>query len=272
VLGAVIALLVSELSVVSLARSELLLESGARGGVVGGDVDCSKADVMPASGSALDFSLLDKQGGGGASRDSKDLAYIAYRPYVTLGSMCGLFVGLVCLLSPLCQVLDIIGVPSSNCVLDVFFVALIVTLTGTAFLMVLSLPPSSSSLSLPLPLSRVDSCVICLDACIQSHVLHLTSPRPRVHCGAKAPSCARQQARSQETRCRHVVGISHLTRGEAHWTGMLLERHAPVCSHGSLWDCAVRRLAVLDRHEFVCSMSASVCVLQKCMRLCAEIV
>ena len=58
-------------------------------------------------------------------------AYMAYRPFVTLASMMTLFVGLLAVLSPACEVLSIIGLRSPSCILNVVFVALVVTLTGT---------------------------------------------------------------------------------------------------------------------------------------------
>ena len=124
VLGAVVLLVASEIFVVSLVRSDSALEAAKAKG----------SETPPgAMGGARDFSGVADAATSPSVVGSP--AYLAYRPYVTMVSMIGLFAGLVCLLSPVCEVLDIIGLPSGSCFLNVVFVALVVTFAGTAFLM-----------------------------------------------------------------------------------------------------------------------------------------
>jgi len=124
VLEAMVLLVASEISVVSLVRSDSALEAAKAKG----------SETPPgAMGGARDFSGVADAATSPSVVGSP--AYLAYRPYVTMVSMIGLFAGLVCLLSPVCEVLDIIGLPSGSCFLNVVFVALVVTFAGTAFLM-----------------------------------------------------------------------------------------------------------------------------------------
>ena len=116
VLGALVGLVASEVSVVSLVRSQSALEAAK-----------AKEEAASNMGVGRDFSAVEES--------TSAFKYLAYRPYVTLVSMIVLFAGLVCLLSPVCEVLDIIGLPSGSCFLNVVFVAFVCTFAGTAFLM-----------------------------------------------------------------------------------------------------------------------------------------
>jgi len=130
VLGAVVVVLASEISVVTLVRGQTATAQQPPKQPVQED----------ALGGAKDFSSMEDGSGSAAVATAAagvfgSPAYLAYRPYVTLVCMIALFVGLMCVLSPVCEVLDVLGIPSASCFLNVVFVALIVTLTGTAFLM-----------------------------------------------------------------------------------------------------------------------------------------
>lgn len=57
------------------------------------------------------------------------------RPYLTFFSIIILFVSMVCVLKPFCNVLDIIGLPSSSCFLTVSFSAFVAAVTTACFLM-----------------------------------------------------------------------------------------------------------------------------------------
>lgn len=80
--------------------------------------------------------------------ESREADTVAARPYLTAGSIIVQFVASVCFLKPFCDVLDIIGLPSSNCVLTVSFGSFVLAVTTTTFIMGLcwsctrvSLPP-----------------------------------------------------------------------------------------------------------------------------------
>jgi len=126
VLGAVVLVIASEMSVVALVRGQMAQPAPQAAEAVGGAKDFSSLEEGAASSTSL---------GAVAAGMFGSSAYLPYRPYVTLLCMMSLFVGLMCVLSPVCDVLDVLGIPSASCFLNVVFVALVVTLTGMAFLM-----------------------------------------------------------------------------------------------------------------------------------------
>ena len=143
VLASCIVLVVSEVSVVSLVRTSAPSPSPESAPADGGAAERHAAVVaggaVPGGSKDKDFPQAVGGGKGGTHvvqvKGSEVLvpnpAYMAYRPYVTLASMMTLFVGLLAVLSPACEVLSIIGLRSPSCILNVVFVALVVTLTGT---------------------------------------------------------------------------------------------------------------------------------------------
>uniref|UniRef100_A0A7S0EFA4 Uncharacterized protein n=1 Tax=Hanusia phi TaxID=3032 RepID=A0A7S0EFA4_9CRYP len=83
----------------------------------------------------IDGGQMEYSSGQVKDLERKEANSQAARPYVTMGSMILLFVGLGCVLKPLCDVLDVIGLPSSGCFLNVGFGALVGSVTLTTFTM-----------------------------------------------------------------------------------------------------------------------------------------
>jgi hypothetical protein len=85
-LAALVALVVSEVSIVTLVRSEATAAAAKQAAEGGGDTE--------AMGGAKDFSLAGEAGGGGgaAATGFGSAAYLPYRPYVTLASMVYIYV------------------------------------------------------------------------------------------------------------------------------------------------------------------------------------
>mmetsp|Transcript_60168 Transcript_60168/g.141649 ORF Transcript_60168/g.141649 Transcript_60168/m.141649 type:complete len:535 (-) Transcript_60168:138-1742(-) len=67
--------------------------------------------------------------------EQKEADSQAARPYVTGACMILLFIAIVCILKPFCNVLDIIGLPSSNCFLTVGFGGFVGSVVVTTFIM-----------------------------------------------------------------------------------------------------------------------------------------
>jgi len=67
--------------------------------------------------------------------EEKEAGSQAARPYVTGACMILLFIAIVCILKPFCNVLDIIGLPSSNCFLTVGFGGFVGSVVVTTLVM-----------------------------------------------------------------------------------------------------------------------------------------